>query len=82
MTHSPFFQPECFGCFLIENLGDFLNFEIVIARSERPHFPPLAFAGVIGNGRWVATCSAAMFLDPLQVLAASKPALDSPARSA
>ena len=82
MTHSPFFQSESAGSFFIENLGDLLNFQIVIARSERAHFSPLAFTGVIGHRRRVATCGAAVFLDPLQVFAPPKPAFDCPVRAA
>src|ERR1035437_469964 len=75
-------EAKSLGNFRIEEFRDSLNLEIVIARTERPHFSALAFLGALGHAPGLGARHPALFLDPLEVARLAPAALDRPMRSA
>ena len=51
----------------IENFGNGLNLEIVVARTERSHLPALSLSGTVGDVCGLGTRHSAVFLNPFEV---------------
>ena len=66
----------------IEDFGDDLDFEIVIARTERAHFPPLPFLGTFRDPFGPSPAHLAAFLNARQIAALAPAALDGPTGAA
>ena len=75
-------QPEGLSGDRIEDIGDRLDLKIVIARTERPHFPALSFLGAFGDMLGPRALHLAVFLDALQVPRLSQTLLNSPTSTA
>src|SRR5665811_554213 len=60
-------EPEDSGDRRVENLGDRLDLEIVIAGAERPHFPALAFPGAVRHAIGPGASHPALLLDSFVV---------------
>ncbi len=66
----------------IEDVGDNLHFEIMVARTERTHLPALTLLGPFGDALGFCILLHALFLDALEIVRLAPSALDRPARAA
>ena len=80
--HLILLKAEARGGLLVEDLGDRLNFEIVIARAKRPHLPTLALFRPIGHACGLRASHLTMLLDALQIAGLAPAALDGPTSAA
>jgi hypothetical protein len=75
-------EPEDAGDDRVVDLGNRLDLEIVVARTERPHLSPLAFLGTLRDLFGARTGHAAPFFDPFEIARFTPAALDRPAGAA
>ena len=69
-------------CFFVEQPGHFLDFEVMIAGTQRPHLLALAKFCALRNAIGASAFHSAMFLDPVQVVFPSVSLVDGPDRTA
>lgn len=74
-------QPEGRRNGWIENLGDGLDFEIVVARPEGSHLVPLPFARMVRYAVRHGAGHPAAFLDALEIMRLTPAALNGPLRT-
>ncbi len=75
-------EPEGGGRGGVVNSGDVLDLQIVVARSQSAHLPPLPFLGVLGHVIRPGAGHLAAFLDPRQIRRGAVAAIQRPGRTA
>ena len=77
-NHIAFLQAEDLGRILIEDPGAFLDLQVVVARTERPHLATLALLRSRRNTLGIGIGDAAAFLDAVEVVRGSPAPCDRP----
>ena len=76
------FEAKASCGFLVEDLGDRLDLEVVIAGAERAHLAPLAFLGAIGDVAGLRARHLPAFLDAVEIARLAPAAPDRPTGAA
>ena len=82
ITHLTHAQAKTVGRFRIEDLDDFLQFEVMVAGTQRADLVALAALGLVRHLAGFGSGHAAMLLDTIQIGRTAVAVLDRPARAA